>query len=334
MDLAEATAKCAGRAVEMAAGGLPVGPFVEELVRDILHVQDQQMLLLESISADIHRLLGQHRRVARELLERAALPGRTPDAVAADLRDAAEAFAYAASVERDDSIERAAIHFDAALVQLLLGDAPAARFYVEKSWREGFAALSSAVRIVCGAMELNPGLLEFLLGTSRDDRNERAIMNGDCMPTAIAWKQRPVRGIMTAHFLSGQVNQFHDGWMVLEPQAAFHWPLGFVDVGPSHMGQPVRLVKAYLIEQLQIIAAQTRELAQECGIDERLYAFKDPRWPDFTGTLMFEQTGLGDDRARRFEDGFKRAFPLGIVIGLSISESRRRGLSLDVEPIW
>src|ERR1017187_3949012 len=96
---ATVAARIAGQAATIGAHGVPVGPLVEavvsELLGELLDVQDEELATLRNIERsvtqlerDVAQLIEGPYRTAREMVEKAMIHGRDPDAVKADLQAA------------------------------------------------------------------------------------------------------------------------------------------------------------------------------------------------------------------------------------------------------
>ena len=142
---ATVAARIAGQAATIGAHGVPVGPLVEavvgELLGELLGVQDEELATLRNIERDVAQLIEGPYRTAREMLEKAMIPGRDPDAVKADLQKASDEFLRAAAQYRDVTLSQASAYMEASLVLGLLGDLSAMRYYGDKAWKEGTTVL-------------------------------------------------------------------------------------------------------------------------------------------------------------------------------------------------
>jgi hypothetical protein len=108
---AAVAAQIAGQAATIGAHGVPVGPLVDaavnEVLGELLDIQDEQLKILRNIEREVSQLVEGPYRTAREMLERAMIPGRGPDAVKADLQRASDEFLRAAAQYRDETQSQA-----------------------------------------------------------------------------------------------------------------------------------------------------------------------------------------------------------------------------------
>jgi len=331
VDAREVTAKCLGVGAQVAAHGLPVGPVVEAVVLDILGVQDEQSQVLEEISRDVQQLLTKDRRAGRELLERAAIPGRTAESVTRDLRTAADEFARAAAAARENSFEQATIHFDAALLQLLLGDVPAAGFYVKKSWSEGYRCFRHQISFADECLRYKRLGLK-VRGAPDPVRELDALMYGRGAAGHVRGLPE-ADALMLAHRVGRQLNEVRDAWSVLNDGESTT-PLCYVDALITGENASAVVVHAYPLELLAALSPQMREVASHLGIHDRLYASPDDRWEGNSRCVSFEVTSGRDDRVRQFKQTLTQLVPAGLLVGLSNAECAKLGVKEDRRPLW
>jgi hypothetical protein len=324
-------AKIAGQGATIGAHGVPVGPLAEEVVGDLLgallDVQDEQLATLRNIEKsvtkigrDVAQLIEGPYQTAREMVERAMIPGQAPDAVKADLQAASAEYLRAAAQHPDASLPRASAYMEAAFVQGLLGGVQAMRYYGDKAWREALAALRREAVDATDALR-HPtekirrgrrsfwssfGDLEFRLQVNLLSWGEGGEGLAETFPEAQA--------IQHVHDTKRQVDVYRDVAVNL---------VGGSDVHPYHMPEAhlsrredadVVVWQVYEREQIMGHRDALASFVSKPGINGRLFAIC--LFHDFTKIRCLELENLDemDPRAIAFKAEVEQIFPYGLPV--------------------
>jgi hypothetical protein len=136
----ELTVKVAAAAVQSASPIPGSDALTEAILRDLLNVQDEQLIRLERIEGDVARLVDGSWQTGRRYLREAALPGRTSAQVKDSLEHAKEHFTEAADLQPAESMRRSTVLLDVALVCMLLNDRQLSAFYARDAALEARAS--------------------------------------------------------------------------------------------------------------------------------------------------------------------------------------------------
>jgi hypothetical protein len=331
---AAVAAKIAGQAATIGASGVPVGPLVEAVVNEVLgellSIQDEQLAILRNIERDVSQLVEAPYRTAREMLERAMIPGRQPDAVKGDLQRASDEFLRAAAQYRDATQSQASAYMQASLVLGLLGDQSAMRYYADKAWKDGISALESEAKGTTDLLRHSANnrakrLAGFwsLEGTRRYFDHFQWLKWGVPGPS-LAERFPEARAIERTRESGRQVDIYRDVVANLSdgPDVLPHYWL-VAELTDIKMVPPCMRVygKLYRLEQLENRRQEFAAIMRNVGIDDHLYGSIFPAYPvdDVHDGLLFgiyfgTLPEKKDPRVVRFADEVERMFPYGLPI--------------------
>jgi hypothetical protein len=325
---ATVAAKIAGQAATIAAHGVPVGPLVEEVVNgllgELLDIQDEQLAMLRNIERDVAQLVEEPYRNAREMLEKAMIPGRPVDAVKADLRRASDEFLRAAQY-RDATQSQASAYMDASLVLGLLGDLPAMRHYGDKAWKAGVAALlresDDTTRLLTHSYKNRAKRLAGFWSLRKKDeyRGDFWLLEWGGPGAPLAGKFPEARAIDRLTQSRDQVAVYRDIAATFSegPDVLPHyWTRAVLqDAGVIVEWSPMTSVDLlYHPEQVESRRHELASLVTKLGIDAHLYGAWYPwlRGGKLIGGIYFDPFRSDDPKQDRFGEEVKRIFPYGV----------------------
>jgi hypothetical protein len=140
----ELAVKVAGEAARSASPIPGTGAVTDALLREVLNVQDEQVVRLERIEGDVARLVDGPWQTGTRYLREAALPNRTGDQIRKALEQAKDYFTEAADAQPARSMKRSTVLLDLALVCMLLGDKELCSFYAQQAGLEAQRAVEQA----------------------------------------------------------------------------------------------------------------------------------------------------------------------------------------------
>jgi hypothetical protein len=309
---------------------------VKELLGELLNVQDEQLASLRSIQQgitqigqDVAQLIEGPYWTAREMLERAMIPGRSPDAMQADLQAAAAEFLRAAGQHRQDTLPRASAYMEASFVQGLLGDVPAMLYYGDKAWREGVAALQREAENATSVLRRSAETArrgQRSLWSRHDDRKysrDIQLLKWGEGGANLAEIFPEARAVENAHETKRQVDVYRDAAANLAAGPdilPYHMVHAELDMSPEYASVQVRQV--YHGDQIINRRDEFASLLRELGINEHLYV--SYLWPDdrtWIECFKLETIGNKDSRAAAFETDVKRILPNGLRLLGPVNES-------------
>jgi hypothetical protein len=338
---ATVAAKIAGQAATIGAHGVPVGPLVEavvgELLGELITVQDEQLVTLRNIERDVAQLVEGPYRTAREMLEKAMIPGRSRKAVKADLQTASNEFLRAAAQYRDATLSQASAYMEASLVLGLLGDLSAMRHYGDKAWKESVAVLRRDAQEATSFL----GRSKKKLGQRRENSfwsraadakyaAQFARMCGGLPEEDLAETKRihktkrlseifpEARAIEQVHETKRQVGVYRDVAANVSdgPDVLPHLEV-WADLPyyPGSTASPwVGVEQAYHREQLESRRDEFAALVRRLGIDEHLFVGLYGTSETFLDCLTFRTLSDTDPRVVAFQTEVDEMFPYGLLI--------------------
>jgi hypothetical protein len=340
---AAVAAQIAGRAATIGAHGVPVGPLVEvvvnELLDELLDIQNEQLAILRNIERDVSQLVEGPYRTAREMLERAMIPGRPLDAVMADLQRASDEFLRAAAQYRDETQSQASAYMQASLVLGLLGDLPAMRHYGDKAWKAGTAALYREASETTSLLDRSSRkrakrLAGFwsLVGTRKYVDHFQRLKWGVPGPS-LAETYPEARAIEQMRESGRQVDVYRDvaANLVGGPDVLPHYWV-VAELTDIKMVPPrTRVDRVYRPEQIESRRGEFTSIMRKIGINDHLYGTWYPSYPsddgflvavhfeNFSDELLFDRDPQGlfhykDPQVDRFSDEVNKMFPYELPV--------------------
>lgn len=309
---AAVAAQIAGQAATIGAHGVPVGPLVEavvdQLLGELLDVQDEQLAILRNIERDVSQLVEGPYRTAREMLERAMIPCRGPNAVKADLQRASDEFLRAAAQYGDETQSQASAYMQASLVLGLLGDLSAMRHYGDKAWKDGIAALEREARDTGKFLRQSfnnraKRLAGFwsLRGNPKYADHFGRLKWGGPGPS-LAERFPEARTIENLRESGRQVDVYRDVAANLSdgPDVLpHHWVLASIDDSPPNISV---IGAIYHLEQVESRRREFASLMRKIGINDHLYGTWLPQYSCHEGLVVAVHFETLSDKARRDRD--------------------------------